>query len=68
MSIVPTKKDVLDKRLVTVVLRLVISEQGTVAYGELVDVNGNSIDRYMGEREMTRALCNWVASLKRNVE
>ena len=68
MPIVPTKNQLLEKRHVTVVLRLVISEQGTVAYGELVDENGNPIDRYMGERGMTRALCSWVASLRRNVE
>ena len=61
MSAASEESNLADRRYVTVVLRVVLDRQSKIAHGELVDVEGNLVSRFVGWRGMTRGIRDWVA-------
>ena len=51
-----------DLRDRTIILRLVLDKRGLIVHGELIDLEGNPIDRFVGWRGLTRVMRNWLQS------
>jgi len=51
-----------DLRALTVVLRLVVDRTGQMVHGEMVDVQGTTIDRFVAWPEMYEAVRAWIAA------
>ncbi len=49
-----------DRRLVTLLLRLLLDREGEVVQGEVVSVRGESIGRFRRWREATRVIQTWA--------
>jgi hypothetical protein len=51
----------MEKRQVTLILRLVLDGQGRLQYGEAVDTEARSQGRFVGWRGLTRTVRAWLA-------
>jgi hypothetical protein len=54
-----------EKRAVTLILRLVLDGQGRLQYGEAVDTEARSQGRFVGWRGLSRTLRAWLARQER---
>jgi hypothetical protein len=54
-----------EKRPVTLILRLVLDGQGHLQYGEALDTEARSQGRFVGWRGLTRTLRAWLARQER---
>jgi hypothetical protein len=50
-----------EKRSVTLILRLVLDGRGRLEYGEAVDTEARSQGRFVGWRGLTRTVRAWLA-------
>jgi hypothetical protein len=57
----PDGGHVMEKRQVTLILRLVLDAQGRLQYGEAVDTEARSQGRFVGWRGLTRTVRAWLA-------
>lgn len=60
MSIPPERDKLANKQYATLLLRLVLDQQGRLLYGELVDVAGGQPARFAGWRGMIRTVRAWL--------
>jgi hypothetical protein len=51
----------MEKRQVTLILRLVLDARGRLQYGEAVDTEARSQGRFVGWRGLTRTVRAWLA-------
>ncbi len=49
-------------RPAAIVLRLVLGKRGLIVHGELIDLEGKLISRFVGWRGLTRELRTWLHS------
>jgi hypothetical protein len=62
VSHAPTDEVLADNRYVVVVVRILLSPQGAVLHGELVDATGQVATRFSGWQGLTRAIKKWLSS------
>jgi hypothetical protein len=55
----------MEKRSVTLILRLVLDANGRLQYGEAVDTEARSQGRFVGWRGLTRTVRAWLARHER---
>jgi hypothetical protein len=60
-----TEATLVEKRPVTLILRLVLDAQGRLRYGEAVDTEARSQGRFVGWRGLTRTVRAWLARQER---
>ena len=61
----PDGGNVMEKRQVTLILRLVLDAQGRLQYGEAVDTEARSQGQGVGENGLTRTVRAWLARQER---
>jgi hypothetical protein len=61
LPITPYVDKLTEKRHITVILRLVVNQDGRLVHGEVVDVEGKPQGRFVGWQQLGPAIQGWMA-------